>query len=490
MATKIIKHFWLIPVLPFLALGGALSACTVRLGYENTPASFGMLCSPYILCTADLMCVNDLCAECSDAADCLDDSECSVDSCVAGVCEWDFQFCGVTTCDVEQDCGDCGACDEGFCDFTDDLRCGDCGSCNAGVCDFTDATACGECGTCNAGVCDFTDDSGCGECGTCDAGVCDFTDCSDFCGNNIVDSGETCDGNCPVAADCVDTNACTVDSILGSASSCSTECIYEEITHCIDDDGCCPGDCSSDDDNDCVPVVEDNTPDSFMFSDEGVGLSTLVESTVVRITGINVPSAVFISGDGAPAYRICSDSVCSSVAHEWSISDDFIVNEEYLQIRLTSNAVQNTVNSAQITVGTHSDTWEVTTVAGWIYIDTWNLAQTTVYKCVTGRGDVYFRYGYGAEDTNDYLYFRPVYDGSPASCTNPAVTSIEARQKCVFFEEGGRWSLYLGKPSTLGVDFPESLTQDIGNSYDCDNYTLQSEVTPTECKAAYTCYKQ
>ncbi|MCK5690712.1 hypothetical protein KAI87_15635, partial [Myxococcota bacterium] len=100
--------------------------------------------------------------------------------------------------------------------------------------------------------------------GCCPA-MCSFandSDCSDSCGDNIVDDDETCDGNCPTAADCVDTNACTADAILGSANNCSAECINTDIMLCIGGDGCCPGSCNQANDTDCIPncgnsIVED-----------------------------------------------------------------------------------------------------------------------------------------------------------------------------------------------------------------------------------------
>ncbi len=189
----------------------AISACTVRLGYENTPASFGMLCSPYILCSEDLMCVSEVCAECSDDVDCMDDSECSVDSCVAGTCEWDFKFCGVATCDTELDCGDCGTCDEGICNFGDATRCGDCGSCNEGVCDFTDATVCDDGDATTYGdVCD-----GAGLCAGTPIPVCDdgvfcngietFNEGSESCDAGVAPcSGSVCNSCQEVAQSCFD----------------------------------------------------------------------------------------------------------------------------------------------------------------------------------------------------------------------------------------------------------------------------------------------
>ena len=71
------------------------------------------------------------------------------------------------------------------------------------------------------------------------------------CGNGVLESGETCDGDCPVV--CNDENACTIDRFEGKVTECSAECIHETITACIDGDGCCALGCTGDDDSDCTP---------------------------------------------------------------------------------------------------------------------------------------------------------------------------------------------------------------------------------------------
>lgn len=70
------------------------------------------------------------------------------------------------------------------------------------------------------------------------------------CGNGMVEAGELCDGNCPT--DCPDQGACRTGVIVGSAASCTAICDHEKITQCQDNDGCCPGDCGSQDDSDCA----------------------------------------------------------------------------------------------------------------------------------------------------------------------------------------------------------------------------------------------
>jgi hypothetical protein len=72
---------------------------------------------------------------------------------------------------------------------------------------------------------------------------------TDTCGNGTVDEGEACDGNCPESCD--DGDACTLDTLEGSAASCSARCVHSSIVTCEDGDGCCPAGCSDAGDSDC-----------------------------------------------------------------------------------------------------------------------------------------------------------------------------------------------------------------------------------------------
>ena len=111
---------------------------------------------------------------------------------------------------------------------------GDAASCTA-ECGIEQVTACvdGD-GCCATGCTSETDDD-------CAAAMC---------GNDIVENGETCDGDCPVdAAACNDFNSCTTEMISGT--QCTRECAYQTISMCVDSDGCCPAGCTMADDNDC-----------------------------------------------------------------------------------------------------------------------------------------------------------------------------------------------------------------------------------------------
>lgn len=76
------------------------------------------------------------------------------------------------------------------------------------------------------------------------------------CGDGKVDADETCDGDCPAdAAACHDNNACTADTLSGSAATCDAACANAPITQCANDDGCCAPGCDNANDNDCDEVL-------------------------------------------------------------------------------------------------------------------------------------------------------------------------------------------------------------------------------------------
>lgn len=81
-------------------------------------------------------------------------------------------------------------------------------------------------------------------------------DCTVTCNNNVIEPGETCDPRSSCAATtaaCNDGNACTVDALTGSASSCTATCTHQTITQCQNGDGCCPPGCTANNDNNCSP---------------------------------------------------------------------------------------------------------------------------------------------------------------------------------------------------------------------------------------------
>ncbi len=75
------------------------------------------------------------------------------------------------------------------------------------------------------------------------------TTTADLCGNDTIDGGETCDGDCPTQCDDMDT--CTADTLSGSADACDAVCQNVAITSCVDGDGCCAPGCTAANDLDC-----------------------------------------------------------------------------------------------------------------------------------------------------------------------------------------------------------------------------------------------
>ncbi len=80
------------------------------------------------------------------------------------------------------------------------------------------------------------------------------------CGNGQFDNGELCDPKiphgkphaCPIAADCADTDPCTVDRVDGQG--CQQKCVNEPTKPKLEgSDSCCPAHTSSVTDPDCPP---------------------------------------------------------------------------------------------------------------------------------------------------------------------------------------------------------------------------------------------
>lgn len=99
--------------------------------------------------------------------------------------------------------------------------------------------------------------------------------------------------------------------------------------------------------------LPDTTPDAFGFVDQtDVAISTPITSNSVTINGIDAATAVSISGDGSPQFRIDGGS--------W-VSSGTINNGQTLEIQLTSSSLNSDTFTATITVGDASSDWLVTT---------------------------------------------------------------------------------------------------------------------------------
>lgn len=61
----------------------------------------------------------------------------------------------------------------------------------------------------------------------------------DPCGNGMIDPGEVCDGDCPTSCD--DRDACTQDTLSGSAEQCTSSCMNTPIVACASFNGAYSG---------------------------------------------------------------------------------------------------------------------------------------------------------------------------------------------------------------------------------------------------------
>jgi len=107
-------------------------------------------------------------------------------------------------------------------------------------------------------------------------------------------------------------------------------------------------------------TTADGNPDYFDFDDIiNASPSSLVESNVITITGINVPTTVTttttdgLNNPSGAEIRIDGGS--------WQPSPATISNNQTLQIRWTSSADPGATVSTNITVGTLTNDWKITT---------------------------------------------------------------------------------------------------------------------------------
>ena len=195
-------------------------------------------CAPMVLqgttCTAE--CV-EVVPECGDDDGCCpsgctdaDDGDCMTEmQCGNGEVD------GIETCDFAIPQGEPGAC---FCPPAQDVCSRVEESGQAAFCSL-------ECSTVAITQCINGD-------GCCPTGCSGAdNDCPAECGNGVVEGGEVCDGNCPLACD--DGDACTDDFLVGSEANCDVMCDSSLVRACTDGDGCCPANCDANDDSDCMP---------------------------------------------------------------------------------------------------------------------------------------------------------------------------------------------------------------------------------------------
>jgi hypothetical protein len=118
-------------------------------------------------------------------------------------------------------------------------------------------------------------------------------DCSASCGDGVVqpDAGESCevagpDSEVEPAAACPtscadDGDACTVETLMGSADNCNAMCTTTVIQAVDDDDDCCPDEANSTVDDDCPVVCGNGVIEPGEDCDGGPDCDDQCQSTVV-----------------------------------------------------------------------------------------------------------------------------------------------------------------------------------------------------------------
>ena len=213
-------------------------------------------------------------------------------------------------------------------------------SCAAPACSI--ATLIGSSDSCDA-TCEVspvacTDGDGC-----CPTG-CDResdNDCTNLCGDGAVQEPEVCDGDCPTS--CASPDACNIGELTGDAETCSSVCSINEITACMDGDGCCPSGCDGQD-TDCVvaPMCGDgavdagelcdgNCPTSCDDADACTNDTLLGDSDNCDARCNNDPITACRSGDGCCPTNcefendrdcMCEPTTCQQQGLECGASDD------------------------------------------------------------------------------------------------------------------------------------------------------------------------
>ena len=167
---------------------------------------------------------------------------------------------------------------------------------------FDAGASCSEQTACNAG------DDCCPV--TCNAN--NDSDCTPKCGNNVVEMGETCDGNCPTCA--AETLTCFQQQ-SGSAATCDVQCHIPQQT-CVGGDRCCPfvmaqsdGACGSAADSDCAGPTWKYTEVDWGAHAWGVG-----GSVTTRIYGVSAGDSILVTTCTPDNITNSSDTVILKVA--------------------------------------------------------------------------------------------------------------------------------------------------------------------------------
>ncbi len=261
--------------------GSCPTAC-----FDGDPCTADQLTGSADNCTAT--CVNPAIVSCTGGDACCpagcnanNDTDCN-------------PLCGNSVVESGETCDPPGSCptvcnDGNAC--TIDTLSGSAATCTA-ACDATPIVACQNGDGCCPVSCNMLNDN----------------DCSANCGNSVVEPGETCDppGTCPTV--CSDGNACTTDTLSGSALNCNAACSYPAIVACQGGDGCCPAGCNANNDSDCTPLCGN----SVVESGETCDPPSSCPSTC--FDGIAC-TADLLSGSSLTCNASCSNPVITTCTH-------------------------------------------------------------------------------------------------------------------------------------------------------------------------------
>ncbi|GAB5388523.1 MAG: hypothetical protein Alpg2KO_14910 [Alphaproteobacteria bacterium] len=88
---------------------------------------------------------------------------------------------------------------------------------------------------------------------------------------------------------------------------------------------------------------------------------TIVESNIVRLSGLSAPAAISLAGDATASYRVCADSACNSVVENWTTSSGQVTDGQYAQLRMIAATAFGETRSATLTVRDVDGAWSVST---------------------------------------------------------------------------------------------------------------------------------
>ncbi len=132
----------------------------------------------------------------------------------------------------------------------------------------------------------------------------------------------------------------------------------------------------------------DNVPAVPVFADQtNVTVSTLTSSNIAAVTGMDVActAVVGVSGDGSPEYRVCSDSGCSTVDQTWTSANNTIAMQgKYVQLRATSSASVATAHTIDLSIGSVTSDWVISTGMSGCSPEGTVCADGTVYAGLSG----------------------------------------------------------------------------------------------------------